>query len=452
MKKLQSINPFTGQNIATHEQDSLTAIENKIEQLNYSYLNWKSTAIKTRASILQQIATLLIDQKNSLGATMSAEMGKPIQQAIAEIEKCAWVCNYYAENGEKMLQAKKIKTDASQSFVTYQAMGIVFAIMPWNYPFWQLFRVLAPNLLLGNVVLLKHASNVYNCAKAIEAIFSKLQIEQKPFELVIVASDKVEQIIEHPFVKGVTLTGSEKAGASVAAIASKNIKKTVLELGGSNAVIILNDADLETHIDQIVNSRFQNTGQSCIAGKRFLVQEEIYDEFISLFTKKVKHLKSLNPNDKACDIGPMASEKLAEELENQLQKSIDNDSKIILGGKRNKAFFEATIVAINNTNGPIFKEETFGPIAAIKKFKTIDEAITMNNSSEFGLGASIFTRNIDLALQIQNELEEGAVFINSLVKSDPRLPFGGIKKSGYGRELSIEGLFEFANIKTVYVK
>lgn len=452
MKNLQSINPYSGETISTHEQNSIKTINETIEKLQEAYSIWKDIQIDVRISTLQLIANYLEKNKNQLAKTITLEMGKPINQSVAEIEKCAWVCKYYAENGKKMLKAKTIKTDASHSFVTYNSIGVIFAIMPWNYPFWQFFRVLAPNLLLGNVVLLKHASNVSNCALAIQEIFNQIDLDYKVADVLLISSDKVKAVIEHPYIKGVTLTGSEKAGASVAAIAGENIKKTVLELGGSNAVIILNDADLGTHIDEIVNSRFQNTGQSCIAGKRFLVQEDIYDKFISLFTEKVKQLKALNPNNEACDIGPMSSEKLAEELESQLKKSIDNGAEILLGGKRNKAFFEATIVAINNTDISIFKEETFGPIAAIKKFKTIDEAITLSNSSEFGLGASIFTKNIDLALQIQNELEEGAVFINSLVKSDPRLPFGGIKKSGYGRELSLEGLFEFANIKTIYVR
>ena len=452
MKNLQSINPFSGKIISTHTPTTDASVKESIKQLQFGYDKWKHTDIKKRISKLHAIAQNLLDNKNELAKTTTLEMGKPIKQAIAEIEKCAWVCNYYADNGEKMLKAKTVKTDASHSFVTYNSIGIIFAIMPWNYPFWQFFRVLAPNLLLGNVVLLKHASNVSNCALAIQKIFNQIDLDYKVAEVLLITSNKVKTIIEHPNIKGITLTGSKKAGASVAEIAGKNIKKTVLELGGSNAVIILNDADIETHIDEMVTARFQNNGQSCIAGKRFLVQSEIYNSFISLFTKKVKELKALDPMDEDCDLGPMASENLAEEIEKQLNNSLEKGAKLILGGKRTKAFFEATIVEVENINVPIFKEETFGPLAAIKQFKTIEEAVQISNNSNFGLGASIFTRNIDLALNIQNKLEEGAVFINSLVKSDPRLPFGGIKNSGYGRELGIEGLFEFANIKTVYVR
>jgi len=452
MKNLQSINPYSGEQIAEHSQDDNSSIQNKINQLHQAYSKWKKNTIEERIAVLKQIANYLIEHKVTLAGTMSLEMGKPIQQAIAEIEKCAWVCNYYADNGKEMLQSKTITTDASQSFVCYRPIGIILAIMPWNYPFWQLFRVLAPNLLLGNVVLLKHASNVSNCAIAINDIFKELDLNITPFELLLVSSQKIKAVIEHPFIKGVTLTGSEKAGASVAAIAGKNIKKTVLELGGSNAVIILNDADMETHISTLVQARFQNAGQSCIAGKRFLVQKDIYPKFIQLFTQKVKELQTGNPLEISCELGPMASENLAIELENQLNKSLQQDAKIILGGKRNKAYFEPTIVEITDVNTPIFKEETFGPLAVVKKFTTLDEAITLSNSNDFGLGASIFTQNIDLALSIEEDLEEGALFINSLVKSDPRLPFGGINKSGYGRELSLNGIREFANIKTIYIK
>lgn len=379
-------------------------------------------------------------------------MGKPISQAIAEVEKCAWVCRYYAENGKQFLQNKEIKTDATLSYVSHEPIGILLAVMPWNYPFWQFFRVLAPNIMLGNVLLLKHASNVSGCALAIAGIFKTLNTDYNIVEVLLASSNRVEVVIKHLLVKAVTLTGSEKAGSAVATIAAKEIKKSVLELGGSNAVIVFEDADLDKYISTIAWSRFMNTGQSCIAGKRFLVQENIYDVFIEKLIKEVQQYATGNPASQATQIGVMASKQLAVELEKQLEDSLKIDAKIILGGNRKGAYFEPTLVEANSINVPIFQEETFGPLVAIKKFKTKEEAVALSNYNAFGLGASIYTQNMELAKSLIPQLNEGAVFVNELVKSDPRLPFGGIKKSGYGRELSKEGILEFANRKTVYIK
>lgn len=452
MKNLQSINPYTGKLIQEYQQTTENGMQQMIGSLEAGYQTWRFQSVSSRGEILRIVADRLIQQKDELAKTISLEMGKPIKQSIAEIEKCAWACNYYVETAEAALSKKMIETDASESFVNYHPIGILLAVMPWNYPFWQFFRVLAPNLMLGNVLLLKHASNVSACALAIKALFEDLPIDYQIMDTALIESKRVASFIEHPLVKAVTLTGSEKAGASVAATAGKMIKKAVLELGGNNAVIILEDADLEKHMDEIVNARFQNTGQSCIAGKRFLVQAAIYDTFIDSFKKKVATLQYGDPLNASSTIGPMASEALAEELEKQLQDSLKNGNTLLLGGKRTKAQFDATIVVLKDINCPIFREETFGPLAAIKTFTTPEEAIRLSNDSDFGLGVSIFTENTILALEMQERLDEGAVFINSLVKSDPRLPFGGVKKSGFGRELSDEALKEFANIKTVYVK
>ena len=452
MKKLKSINPYTGDLIVEFEQTTRLQVHEKLANLDEAFSKWRTTSLSKRSDVLNKLANLLDKRKHDLALVITEEMGKPLSQSIAEIEKCAWVCRYYAETGPTALKNKSIATDGTQSFISYEPIGVILAVMPWNYPFWQFFRVLAPNLILGNTILLKHASSVSGCALAIANLAEALQLDDLLFDTILVESSRIKGLIEEDKIKGVTLTGSEKAGASVASIAGKNIKKTVLELGGSNAVIILKDADIDKHIDEIVNARFQNTGQSCIAGKRYLVQDIILDKFRDLLLEKVAAFNIEDPVNEETKIGPMANEGLAEELEKQLQQSIDAGAKLLHGGKRKKAHFEATVVELDNIDVPVFSEETFGPLAVIKSFKTVEDVIELSNNSNFGLGASIFTEYIDLALKMQSQLQEGAVFINSLVKSDPRLPFGGIGKSGYGRELSEIGLTEFANIKTVYVR
>ncbi|MEZ4930439.1 MAG: NAD-dependent succinate-semialdehyde dehydrogenase [Chitinophagales bacterium] len=452
MENLRSINPYTGKLIENYKQNTDTEIDKKIKNLHSGYLKWKATHLELRSKTLNDIANVLEQNKHTYAKLMCNEMGKPIVQAIAEVEKCAWVCQYYAENGAQFLENKEIKTDATFSYVSYEPIGILLAVMPWNYPFWQFFRVLAPNIMLGNVVLLKHASNVSGCALALEGIFKTLNLEYNIVAVLLASSNRMESVIKNPLVKAVTLTGSEKAGSIVAATAAKDIKKSVLELGGSNAAIILKDADLKKYISTIAWSRFMNTGQSCIAGKRFLVQEKIYDTFIEMLKKEVANYTSGNPAEETIKIGTMASETLAKELENQLKESIKNGAKILMGGKREGAYFEPTLVEVNDINVPVFEQETFGPLVAIKKFKTTEEAVMLSNFNHFGLGVSIYTDNIEVAKSLIPQLNEGAVFINELVKSDPRLPFGGVKKSGYGRELAQDGILEFANRKTVFIK
>lgn len=379
-------------------------------------------------------------------------MGKPISESAAEIEKCAKLCDYYAENAEKHLADKEIETEAYRSYVKYEPIGVVLAIMPWNYPFWQVFRFAVPGLMAGNTAVLKHASNVMNSAQNIEDIFKKSGFPQGCFTNLPVSSAVVEKIIKNPIVKAVTLTGSEKAGRSVAAAAGSEIKKTVLELGGSNALIVFADCNMNETVKSCVLSRFQNAGQSCIAGKRLLVEAGIVNEFTAAFIEQVKQLKQGDPMDKQTSIATMARVDLAEELEGQLKKSVEMGAKILLGGKRENASFEPTVLDNVTPDMPLFQEETFGPVIGITTFDTDQQAVDLANESSFGLGLSLYTEDLDRAYKLIPKFDDGAVFVNEIVKSDQRLPFGGTKNSGYGRELSVDGIQEFVNKKTVYIK
>jgi succinate-semialdehyde dehydrogenase/glutarate-semialdehyde dehydrogenase len=412
---------------------------------------WSKKPLIDRLSFLPNLSSLLIENKEEYASIITSEMHKPITQALAEVEKCALLCKYYYENAETFLATKSIKTDASESYVVYEPLGVILGIMPWNFPFWQVFRFAVPTLIAGNTVVVKHASNVPKCAELIESIFKAAGFPKECYQNLPIPSNKVSDIIANPIIKAVSLTGSEQAGVAVATEAGKHLKKCVLELGGNNAFIILEDANLDKAVATAVNARMQNAGQSCIAAKRFLVHETIVDAFIEKFKIAIQNLKIGNPLDKETQIGSLARVDLAEELENQVQKSIQMGAQLITGGKRYEAFFEPTILTDVIPTMPVFKEETFGPVAAITTFKTIDEAIELSNQSEFGLGVSLFTQDVDFIKTKISAFNEGAVFINEMVKSDPRLPFGGIKKSGYGRELAEEGLKEFVNVKTVVI-
>jgi succinate-semialdehyde dehydrogenase/glutarate-semialdehyde dehydrogenase len=422
-----------------------------LQKANTTFLHWQSKKLKERLIFLPNIATLLLENKEEYASIITSEMHKPITQALAEVEKCALLCNYYYENAENFLATKSIKTDASESYVVYEPLGVILGIMPWNFPFWQVFRFAVPTLIAGNTVVVKHASNVPKCAELIESIFNAAGFPKGCYQNLPIPSNKVSDIIANPIIKAVSLTGSEQAGVAVATEAGKHLKKCVLELGGNSAFIILEDANLEKAVATAVNARMQNAGQSCIAAKRFLVHETILDAFIEKFKIAIQNLKTGNPLDRDTQIGSLARVDLAEELEQQVQKSIQMGAQIITGGKRDGAFFEPTILTDVTPIMPVFKEETFGPVAAITTFKTIDEAIELSNQSEYGLGVSLFTQDVDFIKTKISAFNEGAVFINEMVKSDPRLPFGGIKKSGYGRELAEEGLKEFVNVKTVVI-
>lgn len=426
-------------------------MQSQLEFSAHTQLSWKQLTITNRISFLPQLAKLLLENKQEYATCIVTEMHKPISQAIAEVEKCSLLCNYYYENAETFLATKNIKTEAFESFVTNEPLGVILGVMPWNFPFWQVYRFAIPTIIAGNTVVVKHASNVPKSAELIQEIFEQAGFPKGCYQDLPIPSSEVVAVIANPIVKAVSLTGSEQAGIAVATEAGKHLKKCVLELGGSNAFIILEDANLEKAVAIAVNARMQNAGQSCIAAKRFLVHENIATDFISRFTKAVQELKTGDALDSNTQIGSLARVDLAEELELQVQKSIQMGAKLILGGNRKGAFYEPTILTKVTTEMPVFNEETFGPVAAIVTFKTVEEAIKLSNQSDFGLGVSVFTQDIDFIKTKISDFNEGAVFINEMVKSDPRLPFGGVKKSGYGRELSDDGIKEFVNVKTIVI-
>ncbi|HLW32431.1 MAG TPA: NAD-dependent succinate-semialdehyde dehydrogenase [Aequorivita sp.] len=452
MSVTSSLNPYSAKEIKVYKNHTKSQVEEIIEKADKRFYNWRETSFAERRKLMLAAAQELKTNAKEYAETMTLEMGKPISQAIAEVEKCAWVCEYYAENAEKQLQPEIVKTDAHKSYVSYEPLGVVLAVMPWNYPYWQVFRFAAPALMAGNIGILKHASNVFGCALNIEKIFKKAGFPEHCFSTLLIGSDAVEGVIQNKKVKAVTLTGSGPAGSSVASIAGKNIKKSVLELGGSNALVVLADCDVDKTIDICVQARFQNTGQSCIAGKRLLIDEKIAESFLEKMLVKVRELKSGDPMDKATYIGPMARKDLAMDIEKQVNASIKSGAKLEIGGKRQGAYFEPTVLSNVTKDMTVFEEETFGPVLSVTTFKNIEEAIELSNNSKFGLGVSIFTKDIKEAEKLASRFDEGAVFINDLVKSDPRLPFGGVKQSGYGRELSEHGIREFLNRKTIYIK
>ena len=448
---LRSINPYTGQEFHRFEELSETEIDAALQRSVTAFEKWRKTSFSERADLLRKTASVLRERKQDFGETMTREMGKPITQSLAELEKCAWVCEYYADNGEQQLSAKDVQTDAERSYISYEPLGPVLAVMPWNYPYWQVFRFAAPALMAGNVGVLKHASNVMLSGQNIQKIFEAAGFPEGCFQNLSISSKAVDAIIRDKRIKAVTLTGSTAAGSAVASTAGEVIKKSVLELGGSNALVVFEDADLEATAETCVQARFQNTGQSCIAGKRLLVQESIHEDFLQIFKRQVEALKAGDPMDPETYIGVQAREDLAKELESQVSRSVEQGARIILGGKRREAFYDPTILTGVTRNMPVFEEETFGPAMGVSVFKDEAEAVELVNSSKFGLGVSIFTRELERAERLILQFEDGAVFVNELVKSDPRLPFGGTKESGYGRELSFHGIREFVNIKTVYL-
>lgn len=445
-----SKNPYTGEVIEEFKEYTDAEIENALQKADKRFKTWKKVSYQEKSELLKKAAAELRKNKKEYAEAMTLEMGKPISQANAEIEKCAWVCEYYAENGEAHLNNEVIETDAQKSYVSYEPLGIVLAVMPWNYPYWQVFRFAAPALMAGNIGILKHASNVMRCANNIQKVFERAGFPEGCFQNLVIGSSKIENIIKDRRVKAATLTGSKPAGSAVAATAGSEIKKTVLELGGSNALVVFEDANIAETVKTCVQARYQNAGQSCIAGKRLLLHKNIEEKFMEEFIKQVKALKTGDPMDEDTYIATLAREDLAEDLEEQIQDSVKKGAKIVLGGKRDKAFFEPTIITNVQKGMRVFDEETFGPAISVTTFANNEEAIALVNYSDFGLGVSIFTDNLDFAEEIIPCFEDGAVFVNELVKSDPRLPFGGTKISGYGRELAAHGIQEFVNRKTVY--
>jgi len=453
---LQSINPATDELLKLYDEMTVEETSAIIKKTHQNFLMWKETSFNQRSIRMKNAAQSLRANNRKYAELMTLEMGKPIKQSYAEVEKCAWVCEYYADTAEKFLQDELIETDASKSFVTFRPIGVVLAVMPWNFPFWQVFRFAAPGLMAGNGCVLKHSSNVMGCALAIEEIFKEAGFPENLFRSIIISSKNMREVIEHPLIAAVTLTGSVPAGKSVAAAAGGILKKTVLELGGSDPYIILEDADLELAAEACVTSRLLNAGQSCIAAKRFIIHENIYDEFEKLFIEKMKSKKMGNPMDENNHIGPQARKDLRDELHQQVLASIIKGAKLLLGGKipeEKGAYYPPTVLSNVKPGMPAYEEELFGPVAALIKAKDETDAFQIANSTIFGLGAAIFTKDKKRGEQLAKEkLDAGCCFVNEFVKSDPRLPFGGIKESGYGRELSHYGIKEFVNIKTVYVK
>lgn len=453
---IATINPATGETLKTFEPLNDAEIAAKLNLAGEAFEHYRKTSFDERSHWLLKAADILEQEKADFAKLMTLEMGKPLKAAVSEVEKCAAVCRFYAEQAANFLADVAVNTDASHSFVRYQPLGVVLAVMPWNFPFWQVFRFAAPALMAGNVGLLKHASNVPQCALAIEDIIQRAGFPAGVFQTLLIGAAKVADIIADERVKAATLTGSEPAGASLAAAAGKQIKKTVLELGGSDPFIVLASADLETAVATATTARMLNNGQSCIAAKRFIVAEAIADKFEKLLLEKFEALKVGDPMELDTDLGPLATPDILQDLDQQVQTAVKSGGKLLTGGhplsNRSGNFYPPTIIIDIPIDAAIAQEEFFGPVALLFRVPDIDAAIKLANATPFGLGASAWTTNDQERDRLVEEIEAGAVFINGLVKSDSRLPFGGIKRSGYGRELSIQGIHEFVNVKTVWVK
>jgi acyl-CoA reductase-like NAD-dependent aldehyde dehydrogenase len=451
---IRSINPVTEEVLAEFQEMTPEQVSAILDQARATYRHWRQTSFEQRAGLMRQAGTYLRQNKARLGALITAEMGKPILEAEAEVEKCAWNCDYYADNAARFLDDEPIATNARQSFVAFEPLGTVLAIMPWNYPLWQVLRFAAPALMAGNTAVLKHAGNVPQCALAIEAIFREAGFPAGAFRTLLVSSHAVEDIIKDPRIAAVTLTGSDSVGSLVARAAGEALKKTVLELGGSDAFIVLDDADLTGAVQFAVRARFQNTGQSCIAAKRFIIAESVAPEFERRFVEAVGALRVGDPTQRTTQIGPLARGDLRDGLHQQVQASIAQGATCLIGGQplAGRGYFYApTILGDITPAMTVFREETFGPVAAIIRARDTAHAVELANDSPFGLGGNLWTQDVARGIELARQFESGAVFINGMTTSDPRLPFGGVKRSGYGRELSSFGIREFVNIQTIWV-
>ena len=454
MSILKSINPATEELFAEFKEMNSPLTKEIIAKSSESQKNWSNINIKQRSKIISKIGDLVEASKESFAKTITSEMGKPIMESIAEVEKCAWLCDYYAQNGMKFLNDKPIDSDAQKSFVSFEPLGVILGVMPWNFPFWQVFRFAVPTILAGNSVLVKHAPNVQASAVAIEKIFHDCGIPKYVFRILMIDVDIIPEIIANKHVKAVSLTGSEYAGSKVGECAGKYLKKAVLELGGSDPFIVLDDANLSRCVEAAVKGRMLNNGQSCIAAKRFIVHKKIYDEFIINLKKAIDTLVIGDPMSDKTQVGPLAREDILNKIMTQVEISIKLGANLITGGDRLNSrgfYYSPTILTDITKEMPVYYEETFGPVFTVLKFDTIDEMIQIANDSDFGLGGSVWSKDKENALSIARRIETGTVFINDVTKSDPRLPFGGIKNSGYGRELSEFGIKEFVNIKTIAI-
>ena len=453
---IESINPANGEPIEKYEEMSTQQVDAILDKCHQAFLDWRDVPFSERARLMHAAGKVLRGRQEDYAKLMTAEMGKPITQGRAEAEKCAWVCDYYADNAETFLASQAVETDASKSFVAFEPIGVVLAVMPWNFPFWQVLRFAAPALMAGNAGLLKHSSNVMGCALAIEDVFRKAGFPENLFRALVIGGRRVAAVIESSKVMAVTLTGSTPAGKAVASKAGEMLKKTVLELGGSDPYVVLEDANLEQAVDMCVTSRLINSGQSCIAAKRFIVLEKQKHVFEKRYVELMKARKMGDPMEEDTDVGPQAREDLRDELHEQVKASMEKGARLLLGGEvpdSPGAFYPPTVLSDVRKGMPAYDEELFGPVAAIIPVEDEEDAIRVANDTVFGLGAAVFTADIQRGEEIATKrLHAGACFVNSFVKSDPRLSFGGIKESGYGRELADFGIREFVNIKTVYVK
>jgi succinate-semialdehyde dehydrogenase/glutarate-semialdehyde dehydrogenase len=450
---IASVNPKTGKTEKTFEAHSPEQVEERLAKAENAFKVWRKTSFAERGQKMRKAAGLLEQRKDALGKLMTLEMGKLRKAAVAEVEKCAGACRYYADTAEQHLTAERVETDAKKSEKRFQPLGCVLAVMPWNFPFWQVFRFAAPGLMAGNVGLLKHSSNVPQCALAIEEIFVDAGFPEGCFQTLLVGGNEVKKLIDDKRVAAATLTGSDAAGRSLGAACGAQLKKTVLELGGSDPFVVMPSCDLDKAVETAVTARVQNAGQSCIAAKRFIVHEKIAAAFEEKFVARMAALKVGDPSDDATQMGPLASKQQLEDITRQVEKAVKDGAKLACGGKRigSEGFFYAPTVLLEAHGTTAWREEIFGPVAAVVRARDIDQAIEMANDTPFGLGAAAFTTDAAEQERFANELEAGSVFINGMVKSDSRLPFGGVKQSGYGRELSREGIREFVNVKTVWI-
>lgn len=451
---IQTTNPFTNKVVQTYDEISEEVLEKKIQTAHKAYQSWKQTDIKERASMLMKVSKIMLQRKKELAKIITLEMGKRLEESEGEIEMCASVYEYYAKNAEKFLKDQPVQVKDGKAFIRYTPTGIILGVMPWNFPFNQVGRIAAPNIMAGNVMLVKHASNVPQCAEMIEQIFTEAGFPKGIYTNLFISSKRIAKMGEDPRITGMSLTGSEKAGASLAEIAGKNLKKSVLELGGNDAFIVLEDADIELAVEQAVQGRFGNMGQACTSSKRMIVVSEVYDEFVKKFQSKVENLKVGDPMDPETAIAPLSSEDAVKKIEKQVKASVKAGAKVVLGGQRIKregAFFEFTILTNIKPGMPAYDDEIFGPVASIFKVKDEKAAIQLANDSSFGLGGSVFSKDIDRAVQVASQIDTGMVYINEHSASRPDLPFGGTKRSGYGTELSEWGIKEFVNKKLIRI-
>jgi succinate-semialdehyde dehydrogenase / glutarate-semialdehyde dehydrogenase len=452
---ISSISPTDGSLLCEYEENSAAEVQHHIETAASMQRDWETTSIEERAVPMRRMAELLEENRDALAEMMTDEMGKPIAQARGEADKCAWVCRHYADNARRILEPDMIEADRAKSYVAYRPLGVVLAVMPWNFPLWQVYRFLAPALMAGNGGLLKHASNVTGCALWIDRLAVEAGFPDGLFRSLVLPSSRVDEVLEHPAVVAATLTGSDPAGRAVAQKAGSLLKKTVLELGGSDPYLVLADADLAKAAETCATSRLINGGQSCIAAKRFIVEDPVVDEFTELFAQGLARAVMGDPRDETTTLGPMARIDLRDELHQQVERSVDAGARLVMGGEipdRPGAFYPPTLLADVEKGMAVYHEETFGPVASIIRARDVDDAVRIANDTDFGLGAAVFTTDLDKGEAIaRDRLQAGACFVNAFVASDPRLPFGGIKMSGYGRELSDIGMKEFLNAKTVVV-